>query len=374
MNFKNLLAKYYINSRGWKTPRKIVVIESDDWGSIRMPSKEVVFALIKKGYTLEKNKFTSLDGLETTADLEELFNVLENHKNKEENHPVITACAIVANPDFKKIRDSNFTNYHYETIAETYKRYNEDQLIKLWKERGIKDNLLYLQFHGREHLNPHKWLKVLRDKNQMELDAFDTQSLLGLSEGLTKTKDMYMAAFEATSEEHKDDIKSITKEGLDLFEDTFGFKSVSYIPSQSKQFEEINETLVKNGVKFSQAGQYFVPHKDGSFRKVDKIWGEKDQYGMRYWRRNCSFEPYKSENYNIENCLKEIDIAFRCGKPAVISSHRINFTSRIDKNHRDRSLELLDALLSKIIKKHPEVEFLNSEQLANEIIASSQNK
>ena len=26
---------------GWRTNRHIVVIESDDWGSIRMPSKEV---------------------------------------------------------------------------------------------------------------------------------------------------------------------------------------------------------------------------------------------------------------------------------------------------------------------------------------------
>ena len=38
MNIRNKLAKYYINLRGWKTNRKIVVIESDDWGSIRMAS------------------------------------------------------------------------------------------------------------------------------------------------------------------------------------------------------------------------------------------------------------------------------------------------------------------------------------------------
>jgi hypothetical protein len=62
--------------------------------------------------------------------------------------------------------------------------------------------------------------------------------------------------------------------------------------------------------------------------------------------------------------LREIEIAFRCGKPAVINSHRINFTSRISKEHRDLSLRSLDDLLSKIVKKYPKVEFLNSEQLA----------
>lgn len=369
-NFKKKLAKYYINLKGWKTKRKILVIESDDWGSIRMPSKNVLNKFHDKNYPLNNNLFTLKDGLERTDDLVELFNLLKNHQDKNKNHSVITACSVVANPDFNKIKQSNFSNYFYETIADTYKRYHEDDLLKLWKDKGIKQNLLYPQFHGREHLNPNKWLKVLRDNNQMELDAFDKETLLGLSGAQTAPKDMYMAAFEAVSDENKDEVKVITKDGLDLFEDTFGFKSISYIPSESKQFKEINETLVKNGVKFSQAGQYFVPHKDGSFRKVDKIWGEKDHYGMRYWRRNCSFEPYKSENYNIENCLKEIDIAFRCGKPAVISSHRINFTSRIDKKHRDRSLELLDALLSKIIKKHPEVEFLNSEQLGKYMLES----
>ncbi len=91
---------------------------------------------------------------------------------------------------------------------------------------------------------------------------------------------------------------------------------------------------------------------------------------MTFWRRNCNFEPYKDNTNEIEKCLSEIDIAFRWGKPAVISSHRINFTSRIDKNHRDKCLNQLDNLFKRIIKKYPEVEFLNSAQLA-EIIQKS---
>ena len=108
MNIKAQLAKYYINLRGWKTKRKIVVIESDDWGSIRMPSKEVVELFKSKNYPLEINKFTLFDGLERQVDLEELFKVLESHKDKNGNNPVVTACSVVANPDFEKIKKSNF--------------------------------------------------------------------------------------------------------------------------------------------------------------------------------------------------------------------------------------------------------------------------
>jgi len=43
-------AKQHItNALGSKTRRKIVVIESDDWGAIRMPSQRVYAELEKKG-------------------------------------------------------------------------------------------------------------------------------------------------------------------------------------------------------------------------------------------------------------------------------------------------------------------------------------
>ena len=371
MNFRNLLAKHYINLRGWKTNRKIVVIESDDWGSIRMPSQETV-ELLKQKYPLKNNLFTLLDGLERKDDLRNLFNLLETYADKNGNHPVLTACSVVANPDFERIQQSDFQNYNYETIDKTYRDYGEDKLLNLWIEKGIKENLLYPQFHGREHLNPNKWLAVLNSENQMEQEAFSKKILLGLTGGETDNEKLYMAAFEATDDNNKGSIENITKEGLDLFEKLFGFRSISYIPSQSKQFEEINDSLVKAGVKFSQAGQYFVPQQDDTFKKVDKLWGNKDQYGMTYWRRNCSFEPYKEKEDTVENCLKEIDIAFRCGKPAVISSHRINYTSRIDVDHRNKSLDQLNILLSKLLKKHPDIEFINSEQLGK-LMLKSQN-
>jgi hypothetical protein len=364
MNFRAQLAKHYINLRGWNTKRKIVVIESDDWGSIRMPSKEIVDLFKSKNYPLENNKFTSLDGLERKEDLDALFKILSSHKDKNNNNPVITACAVVANPDFDKIRASNFKEYFFESLSETYEAYGENNLLDFWIENGIKKNLLYPQFHGREHVNPTKWLKVLNSDNEMEMNAFNNKTLLGLSGAQTSKKDLYMAAFEAKTQEDKEQVKKITTEGLKIFEQTFGFKSISFMPSQSKQFEELNETLSICGVKFSQAGQFLRPSGNGDYKIINNFWGHIDKYGMRFWRRNCTFEPYKGKKNPVESCLEEIEIAFRCGKPAVINSHRINYTSRIDKNFRDVNLQHLNELLSKIIKKYPQVEFCNSEQLA----------
>ena len=54
---------------GRKTNRKILVIESDDWGSIRMPSKKSYDNLLNTGIAVDKCPFKTFDSLETTEDI-----------------------------------------------------------------------------------------------------------------------------------------------------------------------------------------------------------------------------------------------------------------------------------------------------------------
>jgi predicted RNA-binding protein with PIN domain len=48
------ITKTLSNLPGWRTSRKIVVIESDDWGSLRMSSNEFYNTLQKVGLSLDK--------------------------------------------------------------------------------------------------------------------------------------------------------------------------------------------------------------------------------------------------------------------------------------------------------------------------------
>ena len=41
VDLKHRLSNIIYNIPGWRTKRHIVVIESDDWGAIRMPSRQV---------------------------------------------------------------------------------------------------------------------------------------------------------------------------------------------------------------------------------------------------------------------------------------------------------------------------------------------
>ena len=95
--------KYRIlNSPGYKTKKKYVIIQSDDWGSIRMPSNEIRKSLSKhKGLSVD-DLYSQYDSLCTPKDLDALFDTLRKFRDTEGNHPIITANAVMTNPDFRE--------------------------------------------------------------------------------------------------------------------------------------------------------------------------------------------------------------------------------------------------------------------------------
>ena len=367
---KKVLTSNYVCFRGWSTKRKIVVIESDDWGAIRMPSRAVYDQFLAKGVPANTHYFAKNDCLESNSDLELLFEVLAANKDKNGQPAVITANAVVANPNFEKIEASNRKEYHYELITDTYNSYpNHDKVFDLWKKEGIGQNMLYPQFHGREHLNVTSWMKVINSDSPIENFAFENKTLLGMRIPNEKPFGFnYMAAFEYFNKEHQLQIEEITKDGLQQFEKLFGYKSKSFISSCGIQGTHIDSILAAQGVEFNQNGHQFRPDGKGGVKADQKFWGDTNEFNQTYWRRNATFEPSRAPHEDwVDKCMAEIEVAFRWGKPCVINSHRVNYSSGIFEENRDNTLRLLDALLKAILKKWPEVEFMNSQQLGETI-------
>ena len=67
----------------------------------------------------------------------------------------------------------------------------------------------------------------------------------------------------------------------------------------------------------------------------------------------------------VGSCLKEVETSFFWHKPAIISSHRVNYIGWINPANRDRGLALLDELLNRLIKLWPDVEFMTSVELGD---------
>ena len=156
-------------------------------------------------------------------------------------------------------------------------------------------------------------------------------------------------------------------DGTRLFKELYGYESESFIAPCYTWRNELEETLASVGVKYIQGLAYQqLPYKDSPVqcKSVYHYLGEKNSHGQRYLIRNAFFEPYKGDAIDwVDECLSRINIAFKCHKPAIISTHRLNFIGTLDKQYRDNTLFKFKTLLSRIVKKWPDVEFMSSDTL-----------
>ncbi|AWH85130.1 hypothetical protein HYN59_08340 [Flavobacterium album] len=368
-NLKNTVSRSLTNIKGWKSGRKIVVIDSDDWGSIRIPNKEVRDAFQDAGYNIISNPYCKYDTLANTEDLDKLFSILLKYKDKNGNHPVFTANTVVANPDFAAIRESGFTKYSYKPFTTALKEYYpQEDVFGKWQE-GMDNKIFRPQYHGREHLNVPLWLETLRSNNKIFVDAFN-MGFWGVPKNL-HSKDIYniQAAYSSVDTENVAFYKRSIQEGLDLFEAIFHFRSKTFIANNYTWSPELNETLNNSGVTAFQSMRYQkIPDNTSKAGvKLSSVHtGKRNALGQVYLVRNCAFEPSQmSKSFdNVGNCIKDIENAFFFKKPAIIASHRLNYIGAIDPGNRDRNLKYLNDLLDQIMNKWPDAEFMSSDQLA----------
>ena len=360
------IIKVFSNLPGWRTKRKIVVFESDDWGSIRMSSRVVFEKLLKKGIPVNRGHYNRYDSLESNADLENLFEVISSFKDINNHHPVFTGVCVVANPDFDKIRKNNFEQYFYEPFSETLKSYpNHDRVLSLWKE-GKDKRLFVPQFHGREHLNVESWLRDLKSGNPHTLLAFE-HKVTGITSSLIH--EGYQAAFDLANPEELQNQKKIIKEGLMLFSDLLGYSPEFFVPPNGHFNHSLMPLLAEKGVKFIMLDKWQKePLGNGKYKNRFHYLGLKNKHGITYMSRNGGFEPAASKIDWVDKCLADIDLAFKIGKPATISTHRVNYIGFLEPSNRDRTLKLLKRLLTRIINKWPDVEFMTSVELGRLIL------
>lgn len=367
MNIRKKINNNLINALGFRSNRKLIVIESDDWGSIRMASKDAYHSLLAKAYPVDNSQFNRFDSLECNSDVENLMNVLDSVKDKNLNPAKITINNVVGNPDFDRIKNSDYTEYFYEPFTETLKRYpKHDKVFDLLQE-GTNRNLFKPQFHGREHLNVKRWLKALNSGSQPLLDAFHNKMYSLHFDNNTNYKNEYLDALDFDSIEQMKDQQIILKEGIELFNKIWGFNSLSFIANCYIWHHEHEKVLSEHGVKFIQGlvNQFVpIPENGNNYKRVFHYMGQKNKNNQRYLIRNVFFEPYQKQTYDwVDECMKRIEIAFRWNKPAIISSHRINFIGFIDPDFRDKNLSLFSKLLNSIVKKWSDVEFVSSDEL-----------
>lgn len=361
----SVLARVKLARKAWKTNKKIVVIESDDWGAIRTSSVGAHQTLSKKGYVVKDSPYM-LDTLEADEDLCALYDVLVRVRDSNGNHPVVTANMIMGNPDFDRIEDEGFVQYFFEPVQETLDRYpRRGEVERLWKE-GYEQSLFYPQLHGREHIVYWEWLDQLRNKNEEAVETFKL-GMCGVPLNVSKFnlsfyKPIYIDRAEL--ETHGVDLESLIKEGSELFKETFGYRSKTTVAPNVAWTSQAEEAWSKCGITGIQGGFLQEVHTSNGVDYISHYLGETNAHGMRYSVRNCTFEPCRNyDDAYWKNTMRQVRRAFLLNTPAIISTHRVNYVGSISQDNRTRGLTQLSALLREIVNSYPDVIFMSSADL-----------
>ena len=353
----------HLNLLGRISSDPVLIIESDDWGAIRMPNLNVYSKLKKNGISVESSIYCKYDQLESNEDFDLLINLLSGIKNSNGKNPIITANYVVANPDFDKIKHADFNEYFYESIEETYKKTKGSENLLKKVKQAQSENLVLTQFHGREHVNVPLWLELLKSNNDF-LFAFNL-GLWGLSKDVFPTmKKSIQATYDTIDDNYA---KESIQTGLILFEKIFGFKSKTFIANNYTWSESLNNVLLENGVTHLQGMKYqLLPLEHNENRgRIRRFSGQKNSLGITYGIRNCTFEPTEMGD-TVKSTMHQISRSFMYKKPAIISTHRVNFSGGLDFKNRDLNLRNFETLLKSIVKKWPNIVFLSSSELAKQ--------
>lgn len=364
----SFLSEHAFGLLGKRLSKKYLIIESDDWGLMMMPSKAAFSQLQASGIPVDTCPYNTYDALETKEDIAQLHEVCNSFKDVMGNPLQITANFIMANPDFEAIRNSKYERYQYHDLCQTYLKYQGGlETLEAIKE-AYQLGTFMPQLHGREHLQVNHWLDALRHGDAETQLAFDAGVFGHPSAYAKKTRVHFLSAFHISNTEELAFAGQSVQEASSLFRDTFGFTSKTFIAPRYIWPVELEPYFKQAGITTLQGMnvQFRPKINDKLYGLKKKInWmGKDNSFGLSYIIRNIFFEPSQNPSWNWERqVLYEVKRSFIVGKPAVISMHRLNFVSGFSLNNRSNNLTRFQNLIALIQSEYPDIEFINSSEL-----------
>ena len=357
---------------GWRTRERLVVFAVDDYGNVRVDSPTALERMMAKGLRVT-HRFDRLDAVETREDLEQLFDVLTSVKDTRGRHAVFTPYVLSANPDFEAML-TDTSQFSYEPVTRTFERLAADQpgayrgAWDVWTE-GIRAGIVRPQFHGREHVNVDLIERQLLSKDEVLAMNLANRSLAALNGEPSLPGVGFTHAFGFFDRSEVMRHRAIVADGLRLFEEIYGSRSVTFTPPAQRLHPDLYDIVERCGVRAIDKPLFRRRRvdQDTSVRELNWL-GKRRRQGHTTVVRNVVFEPNdRPEVDSVALALQHVGTAFRWRKPAIISSHRVNFCGHIDEGNRTHGLAELKGLLRGIVSRWPDVQFIGADELVARI-------
>ena len=368
---KQILFNNLKNLPGWSSSRKLLAFAVDDYAAVRVASSHAQQRLANSGLNLSGH-MDRYDAMETRADLEALFEVLDSVRDVHGRPAIFTAYALSANPDFDAILRSPTGGYVLEPVTQTFVRLEAEQPAayrgawSLWKE-GISRRLIRPQFHGREHLNVRLFETKLFNGSKDLRANLQNRSLAGLTGDESMPGVGFYQAFAVHDDQCLELHRGIIEEGMKLFEACYGYKSVTFTPPGQVISPLLYPVCERRGIRLIHKPRFSERKVRSGEHCREVCWtGKQRKMNHLSMVRNVVFEPgQKGDSIDIKRVKDQVAAAFKWSKPAIISSHRVNFCGHIDECYRSKSLAVLANLLNLIVNEWPDVEFVSVDEIAD---------
>jgi hypothetical protein len=314
----------------WREPyvdEPVVILESDDWG----PGPP--------------------DHVES---LHRLLQVLAGHRDGVGRPAVLTANIVLSVPDGAQIVAGEFRRYAQRELDVDF-----PALLTVMRE-GRAAGTFFPQLHGREHLNPEALMRRARNRDGAVRSLLGTPDWSDWEALDSPLQGHFVDGGELpTRPVAADQQRVMVEEGVLLFTRAFGEPPASAVAPCYLWNDDTEAAWAAAGVRYIQTAGYRCTGRgvDGTYIQSPR-WihpGCLSRQGQRYLVRNVMYEPADGRDWEV--AWREVRRRFREAQPAVISTHRYNYTR---PGSREHALRGVDELLDRVCHSYPRLRFAAS--------------
>jgi len=356
-----LAAEGTVRGTVWSRKKALLII-SDDWGMCAWcPTAQAYMEM----HPLEFMQTPwSAGTLETPADMERLFTLLERFRGGDDLPALFQPMYIVGSPDYEAIAANSFAAYVDVGLDEGVSPGWERGDIVGKAREGMERGVWHPGYHGRaHHFSPDAWLARLRQGNAWARFAFRRRTYVceNVAERLPE--------FAGMSEEQQ---YAWVTEGLNRFERCFGFRARS---TRNHDYCGVGR---RGALRALTAGGIRDITYEGPMLGLDQ--------SMVVTPQPIAFEPFLTADREdvVGRVLGAIEEQWQAGQPAVISTHRRNYKAFEPQDNDaaaslgsgrgrktaapptsvDSNFACLRRLLRAIARRHPDAVYLCGDEVA----------
>ena len=328
--------------------RPLVVLQSDGWGRVGVRDKQGYETLRSKGLRLGERPY-DLYSLETVADVRSLFDLLTKHRDSTNRPPCLVMNFCLANLDFRKMRQRGFGEIFLQPLSKGLPGdWSRPGLIESYRA-GIQQGVFFPALQGLTQFCAIAAAQALLENGER------AQLLRLLWEEETPCIYWRMPwighEYWHPEKPHPGFIPAesqltLVRQSYEFFLALFGTAPTSACAPGYRSNRDTHEAWSRYGIRVAQNGM-------ASGLRAPSL----DAAGMVHLHRVIDLEPSQKE-MEVEKYLEVARVCFASGLPFIVSIQSINFHSSI-KDFRTPGLAALDALLTALESKYPELLYVN---------------